>query len=981
VTVLQINRTPLLLLILTISAFGQQSIQPSVVRLGAAVGSTAPVAGSAWVLGSTAYQDYELSVVYSSAQTGWLSVTPDKGITPTKLTISADPSNLPAGTYTAQINASVGQLHLSAVGTVSFTVAPMGSNPGGLATNPSTLTFSSKALTDPQTITVSNAPGATGAIAFSSFASSTGWLIITQTGSSTPGSVQVQVDVNGLSPGPHIGSVTVTAASNNKSTVVPVTVVVPDAPIGQNITLVPSQKNLTFNAQTGAGATPPQTVVLSTASTASTFCTATSSATWLNVASNSFDPPTPSATCFAPGLFYVYTDANGLPAGTYKGTITLSASGVASVDVPVTFNVSTTPVLNSNPSFISLDTTSGVLSSNLSVTASASLFFTTTISANTGWLSVSSVGGAASPNAVDIAVVANPTGLAPGAYDGSITLAGPSGRPTLVVPVHLTVGSASTANSTLQLSPKTLDFTAVGGDSVVPQYLGISSSLGGSDKFTVSAVADGGWLLVEPVPNLGATWAKVTVNTSIPAGLYTGTIVVNSLVTGNQQTATVNYKLTGRVLTVAPTLLTFTQSAKGAPIPPQELQVTANRASTFRIVSQPAWIKIDAPAGLTTPAKLVVTADPTGMAPGPYEGSIQLSGPSDVLVQVSLTIPSPPTPTVAPPALSFAYNLGTPPPADQLIRVASPSGVLAFTASTTTQSGVNWLTATPNSGSTPGTIVVTINVAKLTPGQHTGAVTINIQDTVVKTVSVPVTLTVTGSAIQVNQVLHSATFTPTLVSPGLIVTLTGLGLGPATAVIGKPTQAGAYDSTLGGVRVLFDGVAAPLLMVQEAQINAIVPYAVSGRATTQVQVVFNSGYSIPIEVKIADTAPGIFTAGSTGKGQAAALNADSTPNSVLNPASAGTVVVLYLTGEGQTDPSGQDGRVISTDLRKPMLPVTASIGGQAAEVLYAGSGPTLVSGLCQVNLRIPDTVNSGSQQVEIQIGGLPTQRGVTVEIR
>jgi uncharacterized protein (TIGR03437 family) len=219
-------------------------------------------------------------------------------------------------------------------------------------------------------------------------------------------------------------------------------------------------------------------------------------------------------------------------------------------------------------------------------------------------------------------------------------------------------------------------------------------------------------------------------------------------------------------------------------------------------------------------------------------------------------------------------------------------------------------------------------------------------------------------------------------SPGEIVTLTGYGFGPAISTSARPTSAGSYGTVLAGTSVLFDGNPAPLLMVQSDQINAIVPYSVFGRATTKVQVQSgSSNFSIPIELKVADAAPGIFTVASTGKGEALALNADATSNSVLNPAPRGTVIVLYLTGEGQTDPPGQDGRVIATDLRTPLLPVTATIGGQPAQVQYAGSGPSLVSGMCQVNLRIPDTIDAGTQPVEIQVGGIPSQRGVTIEVK
>ena len=53
-----------------------------------------------------------------------------------------------------------------------------------------------------------------------------------------------------------------------------------------------------------------------------------------------------------------------------------------------------------------------------------------------------------------------------------------------------------------------------------------------------------------------------------------------------------------------------------------------------------------------------------------------------------------------------------------------------------------------------------------------------------------------------------------------------------------------------------------------------------------------------------------------------------------------------MTGEGQTDPQGVDGAIIPavvSALKKPVLAVTATIGGLPATVAYAGSAPGLVS--------------------------------------
>jgi uncharacterized protein (TIGR03437 family) len=125
----------------------------------------------------------------------------------------------------------------------------------------------------------------------------------------------------------------------------------------------------------------------------------------------------------------------------------------------------------------------------------------------------------------------------------------------------------------------------------------------------------------------------------------------------------------------------------------------------------------------------------------------------------------------------------------------------------------------------------------------------------------------------------------------------------------------------------------------------------------------------------------LFTSNGSGRGQAAALNSDFTPNSMANPAQRGGVISVYGTGEGQTDPQGQDGRIISTDLRTPRLPVTATIGGLPARVLYIGSAPFIVSGAFQANLEIPSDLPAGPHPVVLTFGGAPTQSGVTVVVR
>ena len=172
------------------AAFGQPSMFPASVRIGAVAGGKSPLqkrspCSPPGAAGPNA--DFDLSVRYSGDTSGWLSTTPVHGTTPIRFTISADPSNLAAGIYSAQVFASVGSLHLSTWTNVSFTVAPAGSNPGGLSVSPSSLTFMGDSISTAQTITVSNGAGAIGALTISTFANPVDWVNITQSDPATPG--------------------------------------------------------------------------------------------------------------------------------------------------------------------------------------------------------------------------------------------------------------------------------------------------------------------------------------------------------------------------------------------------------------------------------------------------------------------------------------------------------------------------------------------------------------------------------------------------------------------------------------------------------------------------------------------------------------------------------------------------------------------------------------------------------------------------
>jgi uncharacterized protein (TIGR03437 family) len=237
----------------------------------------------------------------------------------------------------------------------------------------------------------------------------------------------------------------------------------------------------------------------------------------------------------------------------------------------------------------------------------------------------------------------------------------------------------------------------------------------------------------------------------------------------------------------------------------------------------------------------------------------------------------------------------------------------------------------------------------------------------------------TSALIQTNGVLNAGSFLPGPVAPGELVTLIGSGIGPVS-----PQQAGASGSStvFFGTSVLFDGNAAPLLYAAANQINAIVPFGLSGKTTAQVTVTAQGQTIAAVALTVAATAPAIFALDSNGVGQGAILNQDSSVNSQANPAAKGSVVSIYATGAGQTNPPGVDGQVTGTLLSTPLLPVSVKIAGLDAKVSYAGAAPGLIAGVAQVNALIPSGAPSGpAVPVVLIVGGVNSQAGITLAVK
>ncbi len=234
-------------------------------------------------------------------------------------------------------------------------------------------------------------------------------------------------------------------------------------------------------------------------------------------------------------------------------------------------------------------------------------------------------------------------------------------------------------------------------------------------------------------------------------------------------------------------------------------------------------------------------------------------------------------------------------------------------------------------------------------------------------------------------VVSAASWQAGPVAPGEIVTIQGTGLGPPAASALMMDDAGKVSTTLNGVLVLFNGVAAPETYVGGSQINAVVPYEVAGASSLVLQVFVGGQPSNEFSLAAAAAAPALFTANGSGTGPAAILNQDSTYNGPANPAPKGSYVVLYLTGEGRTT-SPVTGKItilssVAPVTPQPLLPVAVSIGGQPAAVSFYGEAPGLVSGVLQVNVQIPAAAGSGNVPLSVSVGPDSTPSGVTIFVK
>jgi uncharacterized protein (TIGR03437 family) len=492
-------------------------------------------------------------------------------------------------------------------------------------------------------------------------------------------------------------------------------------------------------------------------------------------------------------------------------------------------------------------------------------------------------------------------------------------------------------------------------------------------------------------------------------GQYTGTITVTSPnATGSPQIITVTFYVNAGTISATPAPssgLSFTQILQSTTSPASQAITLSGTPGAISYTTGVAtnsggnWLSVSPASGTTGSGSNLVTvginaAVASTLAVGTYQGQVTIAATgatgSPINYVVTLTVIQGLTINTSVPALGFSYISGTTQPPAQTVQVTltGPPGIgtialTPFTAVPKTNAGGNWLGYSASSQTLPTALTVAVNTTGLAPGSYTGTITITTLNSSLPAV-INVTLTVsTAPTPVITAIANAASYANGALSPGENIVVGGINFGPATTAVAAPTG-GNYPTTLGNTTVSFDGVPAPMIYAASGQVSVMVPYGVAGRPTTAVTVTYLGVTSAPLSYTVAAAVPGIYTLNQQGNGTGAIINQAGTVNGPGNAAPKGSVISVYMTGEGVTSPASTTGAV-ATGLNTPVLaPVTATVGGLPAQVQYAGSAPGIIYGVMQVNVLIPATAPTGALPIVITFGTgttFSTQAGVTVSVQ
>lgn len=537
-----------------------------------------------------------------------------------------------------------------------------------------------------------------------------------------------------------------------------------------------------------------------------------------------------------------------------------------------------------------------------------------------------------------------------------------------------TIGAAQPASQTLQVKSTS---------TALPFSVVVTSTQYSGQWVTLSALA-------------GTTTASIKVYVNpwgMPAGSYQAVIEVDSsgaVAPVHTLQLTLDISNPPPTFSVSPTNLTFAyQTAASAPPVAQSVVLTAVGAAQTVSASAGAATWLQAPSASLAmagmPAPWSVSVNPIGLAPGSYTATLTFTSPTaspkTVAVGVTLSI------AAGDPVISAGGIWPAGVPVNSSDTTITVIGQNFFVGKSQAYAGTTALTSTVVSSTA---MLATVPAALLKVPDADLAITVVTQTATSPSPSRP--FSVYGAGPKIFAVADAASYSTLGISPGEIITIFGVGLGPTVLSpfpgTSLPVSLPVGASTATSVSI--GGATAPLLYTSASQVSCIVPYSLTSGTSVNVVVTYGTNASAPAAVNVVDADPGIFTLDSSGTGQAAVLNiavaADSTVsyslNGASNAAAKGSLVAIYLTGFGQTTPGGVEDQFI-TGAVVPVAAVSVTIGGQPATGIAAAAPVGSVPGFLQVNAAVPAANITAGPAVPlvVALGAAQSQARVTIAVK
>jgi uncharacterized protein (TIGR03437 family) len=462
------------------------------------------------------------------------------------------------------------------------------------------------------------------------------------------------------------------------------------------------------------------------------------------------------------GTYSTWTVSSGsLPAG-----LTLNATTGAITGTPMTATGTPTPTFSvtvkdsagstSPPESLSIAITAGVTVTTTSLpNGTAGVAYSQTLAAT---------GGTPPYSNWTVSSGSLPAGLSLSASTGAI-----SGTPTTATVTPTPSFNVTVKDSAGAISPaKTLSITIVPALSITTvslpngvlgtAYSQTLTATGGTPPYSNWTIATGS---LPPGLSLNSSSGLIS-GTPTTAGGYPFTASVKDSAGNTATSATITLTVTKVSITITYTGNYVFNLPNTSPPITNTVTISASDGSAqpFTLAAGPStahWMTFSPTSG-TTPATILLTATPAGLAPGVYPAPLEVTAPgtatNPTTIPVSLTVTGANL-AATPSSLTFTYQPGGAAPAVQTLTLTPVvgNGPIALTS---VASNVSWLRVS-SAVSAPATLQVSVLPTGLTPATYAGEISISAAGSPSPSLVVPVTLTV-SSLLQLTATPSSLSF-------------------------------------------------------------------------------------------------------------------------------------------------------------------------------------------------------------------------------